>query len=187
MVPFGAADRSFISGIDFVFVSGYKNLPIMKYKIHLISLVAALLLSACGSSVRIYSDMDPSGRFDLYRTYSFMEFTEGNLETIPQMELERIRVAFARELEKRGLKFMESGGDVSVKIVVYHREALAAQFYRPYGYSYMERAISVDIYDNQDQKHVWHAAAVGELDYDPAERAENIPLIVAQIFEPYPG
>ena len=34
-----------------------------------------------------------------------MDFTEGNKKTITGMELERIRVAFARELEQRGLEF----------------------------------------------------------------------------------
>ena len=50
----------------------------------------------------------------------------------------------------------------------------------------MERAIAVDMYDNRTQKHVWHCAAVGELEYDSAERAEKLPVVVAEIFQRYP-
>ena len=102
------------------------------------------------------------------------------------MELERIRTAFARELEKRGLEYVDNQADVSVKITVYHREARDVYLYHPGSYNYMERALTVDIYDNQSRKHVWHGAAVGELEYDPGERAEELLVIVAKIFEHYP-
>jgi hypothetical protein len=149
--------------------------------------LSLLILSGCGSSVRIYSDIDDSGRFDQYASYDFLEFSEGNLKTISEMELERIRVAFARELESKGLKFAEKDGDVSVQITVYHREASQASYgYYPSMYNYMERAIAIDLYDNQTRKHVWHCAAVGELEYDPQQRASGLPELVASIFEKYP-
>jgi hypothetical protein len=144
------------------------------------------MLAGCSAPVRIYSDVDPSGSFGSYTTYSFLEFTEGNKKTITGMELERIRVAFARELEKYGLQFIEEGGDVSVQITVYHREGRDPYYYAPYRRTYMERAITIDMYDNRTRKHVWHGAAVGELVYDPATRAEKLPEVVASIFEKYP-
>lgn len=149
--------------------------------------LSMVFLSACGSSVRIYSDIDDGGRFDQYASYGFLEFSEGNKKTISGMELERIRVAFARELEGRGLKFAEKDGDVSVQITVYHREAAQASYgYYPSRYNYMERAVAIDLYDNQTRKHVWHCAAVGELEYDPQKRATGLPELVAKIFEKYP-
>jgi len=146
------------------------------------------MLSGCGPSVRIYSDTDDSVRFDQYTTYSFLDFTEGNKKTISEIELNRIRVAFAREIESRGLKFRENEkeGDVSVQITVFHRQAMDRDYYSPRRYVYMERALSVDFYDNQTLTHVWHCAAVGELDSDPSERAENLPIVVAKIFEKFP-
>ena len=158
----------------------------MKKSIIYISILIPLLLTGCGASVRTFSDVDPSVDFGQYDTYSFMDFTEGNKKTITGMELERIRVAFARELEKHGLSFVEEGGDVSVKITVYHREAMDRYYGYPGRYNYMERAIAVDMYDNRTWKHVWHGAAVGELDYDPRERAERLPLVAEKIFERYP-
>ncbi len=147
--------------------------------------ILSVVLSACGSSVRLYSDIDDSATFDQYTTYSFMEFSEGNKKTITDMELERIRVAFAKEIETRGLSFAEKDGDVSIKITVYHRQAAAGYGYSGV-YNYLERAIAVDMFDNQSMNHIWHCAAVGELEYDPDQRAAGLSEVVAKIFERYP-
>lgn len=145
-------------------------------------------LSACGPSVRIYSDQDESARFDQYATYSFLDFTEGNKETVSEIELKRIRTEFAKVIESKGLKFTEQerGGDVSVQITVYHRQAMDNYYGSPRRYVYMERALAVDFYDNHSLVHVWHGAAVGELVYDPGERAGELPRVIAKIFEKYP-
>ena len=149
-------------------------------------LASMIVLLGCGSSVRIFTDIDDAGQFEQYGSYSFLDFTEGNLETITGMELERIRVAIARELERRGLEYVEKDGDVSVKITVYHRQALDGFYRSSWRYNYLERALAVDVYDNVTRKHVWHGAAVGELVYDPQERAERLPEVAAMIFEKYP-
>jgi len=157
-------------------------------RITLLILIAGMsLLNGCGPAVRIYSDVDQSGDFNVYRTYNFLEFTEGNKKTISGMELERIRVAFAGELEKNGLVYAGEDADVSVQITVFHRESMDRYYYSPYRRNFMERAITVDMYDNQTRRHVWHCAAVGELVYDPGERAEQLPEVVATIFDKYPG
>ena len=114
-----------------------------------------------------------------------MDFSEGNKKTITGMELERIRVAFAKEIETRGLSFSDKDGDISIKITVYHRQATSGYGYSGV-YNYMERAIAVDMFDNQSMKHIWHCAAVGELEYNPDQRAAGLPELVARIFERYP-
>ena len=158
----------------------------MNSKILFPVLFAVGLLWACTAPIRVYTDVDESGTFDSYTTYSFMDFTEGNQKTITGMELERIRVAFAREIEQHGLRFVEENGDVFIQITVYHREATDRYYYYPGRYNYMERAIAVDLYDNQTLKHVWHGTAVGELENDPAKRGEELPGVVAKIFAEYP-
>ena len=89
------------------------------------------------------------------------------------------------KLNKKGLKFSDDRPDVTVQITVYHREALDRYYYYPTR-SYMERAIAVDFFDTHTKKHVWHAAAVGELTYDPAERSQDLPRVASAIFEKYP-
>jgi hypothetical protein len=144
------------------------------------------LLAGCGVPLRIYNDIDESGSFGSYGSYNFLDFTDGNKKTITDMELERIKVSFAREIEQKGLAFSENNPDVSLQITVYHRQATTGSCYDPYGYHYMERAIAVDMYDNHTLKHVWHCAAVGELDQDPQARAARLPELAAEIFKKYP-
>lgn len=143
-------------------------------------------LSGCGPSVRIYADKDDSAQFDQYATYDFLDFTEGNKKTISEIELKRIRNTFAREIESRGLKYSEKGGDVSVQLTVYHRQAMDHYYRSPRRYMYMERAIAIDFYDNRTRNHVWHCAAVGELVYNPTQRADELATVVAKIFERFP-
>lgn len=102
------------------------------------------------------------------------------------MELERIKVAFARELESRGLDFAARDGHLLVQITVYHREASMGIYHYPSRYRYMEQAVAIDLFDNATRKHVWHCAAVGDLEYDPQKRASGLPELVAKIFERYP-
>ena len=158
----------------------------MKQITLLLGAVALLVLNGCGSSMRIYADRDPEAQFDQYRTYSFLDFTEGNKKTIPGMELERIRVAMARELESRGLALLEKDGDVSVQITVYHRQGMDRYYWYYNRRVYMERAVTVDMYDNRNQRHVWHCAAVDELVYDPEKRAGELSQVAATIFSKYP-
>jgi len=172
-------------GTVFVFFKVELKGTVMIRNIIPLCILSIVLLSACGPSVRLYSDIDDSASFDQYTTYNFMDFSEGNLKTITGMELERIRVAFAREIETRGLSFAEVDGDVSVKITIYHRQAANAYGYSGV-YNHLERAISVDMYDNLSMNHIWHCAAVGELEYDPEQRAAGLPELVTRIFERYP-
>jgi len=172
-------------------------------------ITAAFLFSGCASSVRVFHDMDRSADFTQYATYNFLEWTEGNLKTINEIERERIRTAFGRELESHGFVYKKTGADVSVKITVYHREKnqmypsypyyyspfyspFYSYYYNPYYsmypriYNYMERAIAIDIYDNNAKKHIWHSAAVGELDYNPQKREERLPLIAEKMLKDLP-
>jgi len=151
-----------------------------------LAVVSAVILTSCASSVRIYTDLEDTAPFESYKTYTFLDFTDGNKKTITGMELERIRVAFAREMENRGFEFSEVSPDVTVQITVYHRQASDRSYYYYQTRSFMERAIALDMFDVRTQKHVWHAAAVGELNGDPANRAENFPKVATAIFEKYP-
>jgi len=171
----------------------------MNSRFFLAGIVATLLFfTGCGSSVRIFHDQDPAADFTKYSTYNFLAWSEGNLKTINEIERERMKVAVARELESRGLKFKAEGADVSVQITVYHREKKELYnsyypYYNPYYYrggpmvyNSLERAIAVDIYDNESRTLVWHSAAVGELEYNTQKREERMPEVVAKLFKDFP-
>lgn len=147
-----------------------------------------LLLHSCGNAFRVFHDQDPTVAFDQYSTYSFLDWTDGNLNVISGMELERIRTAVARELEKKGLEYQPDGADLKVKITVYFREKRdhSYSFYYPRSYNYIEQALAMDLFDAESKKHIWHSAVVGEVGKTPEIRAEKLPVQVAEMLEEFP-
>ena len=149
------------------------------------------MLTGCGNTFRVYQDRDPDVDFDNYKTYAFLDWTDGNKKTITGMELERIRAQFARELEKKGLSYQAEGADVQVKITVYFREASQPSpgyyyGYYPGSYRYIERALAVDIFESGTKKHIWHSAAVGAVASTPEKRAEELPGQVSEMLKTFP-
>ncbi len=147
------------------------------------------LLSGCGNSFRVYHDLDPTAAFEEYKTYSFLDWTEGNKKTITGIELERIRNSLARGIEAKGLKYQEEGADLKVQVTVYFREAKqwSYGYFYPGTYNFMERALAVDIFESSGKKHIWHGAAVGEVGRTPEDRAEELPEQVEKILASYPA
>lgn len=150
------------------------------------------MLTGCGNTFRVYHDMDPTAEFGNYKTYSFLDWTDGNKKTITGIELERIRAQFARELENKGLAYQEEEADVKVKITVYFREAKHPSYGYYYGYpsgsyNYIERALAVDLFEGATKKHIWHSAAVGEVGTTPKERAEELPGQVSEMLKELPS
>lgn len=149
-----------------------------------------LLLAGCGSSVRVFHDLDPDAAFDQYKTYSFLEWTDGNIRTISDMDRERMRVAIARELEAKGFAFKESDSDVKIQITVYFRNT-GRDYGHYYGFpgmgtNYMERTIAVDMFEGDSKKHIWHSAAIGNDSSDPQYWDTELPEIAMKLFEDYP-
>lgn len=169
----------------------------MKRVVFASALLLAMLMTGCAPALRVYHDLDSQTDFSAYKTFSFSDWTDGNKKTINQMELGRIRAAVQNEMESRGLKFVESGGDLKVAVTVYHREAVSGSSY-PYGYyyyygpysggnyHYIERAITVDLYDATSDKQIWHSAVVGEIERDPERRAADFPRAAELLFRDYP-
>ena len=152
--------------------------------------IILLLLSGCGSSVRVFHDLDPTASFDQYHTYSFLDWTDGNKRTVTEMERERIRVAIAREIEAKGFTFQQENADVKIQITVYFRNA-RRYYNHHYGFpgstnNYIERALTVDMFEGSSKKHIWHSAAIGDVAKTPQERAEELPEIAMKLFEDYP-
>jgi len=155
-------------------------------------------MTGCGNTFRVYHDLDPQADFKQYETYSFLDWTDGNKKTITDLELERIRAGFARELERMGLTYDADHADMEVKITVFFRKAeqpmyqyYGYPYYPPYPYyneyHYIERALTVDMYDSETQKQIWHSAAVGEVAKTPELRAKHLPKQVEKMLADFPA
>ncbi len=162
-----------------------------------VMILFSLFLVSCAPSLRVYHDLDANVDFSAYKTFSFTDWTEGNKKTISQMELQRIRDAVEAEMENKGMKYVDSGGDLSVAITVFHREAVQSYNY-PYGmysyygpvysrnYHFIERAVSLDMFETSANRQVWHSAVVGAVDMNPQRRAENMPKAAEKLLKDFP-
>lgn len=144
-------------------------------------------LTGCGNTFRVYNDIDTAANFNQYSTYSFLDWTDGNKKVITEMELERIRNTFAKELESKGLTYSADSSDVKVKITVYFREARYPYYgWYPSTYNYIERAFVLDIFESKTNKQIWHSVGVGEAGRTPEIRAEQLPRQAEKMFDAYP-
>jgi len=183
-------------------------------KIQFLYLAGMIALASC-SSISFNSDKDPDADFSQYKTLSYYGWADESSKVINDLEKKRIETAFADEFKKRGITFVEHGGDiiVSLYIVVDQKTGVTAynNYYGaggPYGYrgyygagwgwgmgygtttyseyDYMVGTLICDVFDFETKKLVWQGVVSGEIDQNPRTREQNIPRVVKEIMKRYP-
>jgi len=86
----------------------FKILPIV---------MIAVILSAC-SSIKVTTDYDKTVDFTQLKTFEYYGWAAESDKIINQLEKDRIEAAFGDEFKKRGLEYVESGGDMIVVLFV---------------------------------------------------------------------
>lgn len=186
----------------------------MKLKLIILSIITAFTLNAC-SSVKVVSDHDKTVDFTKYKTYEYYGWAENSDQILNQMDKERIEKAFAMEFSKRGMTYVQSGGDliVTLFIVTEQKQQTTATTtgmggmygyggYYGYGpgygwgggmstttyntYDYTVGTLVIDVYDEADKKLVYESSAAGEINQNPKNRDKSIPSAVAKIMFDYP-
>lgn len=148
---------------------------------------AALALGACattsGPSVRV--DADPSANLASYGSYSFFEPFGTDRSGYSTPLGNSVKQAVRREMDARGLRYVESGGDLLVNAGVKSSEktdistmpTMDPYFgyrggrYNPWvGYSqetivrqYTEGTLTIDLVDRARKQLVWSGAAFGRI------------------------
>jgi hypothetical protein len=140
----------------------------------LLAIVAAF--ASC-SGVKVLTDVDNTVDFSKYSTYSFLGWQEDSDKILNDMDKKRIHDAFMKEFDARGMKYVESGGDmdVSLFLVVDQKTSVSSYTnyygggygaYRRYGYGwgmgyanttytendYLEGTLVMDAFDGQSKK-----------------------------------
>ena len=172
---------------------------------------AALALGACattsGPTVRI--DADPTANMASYGTYSFFEPFGTDRSGAATPLGTTVKQALRREMDVRGLRYVESGGDLMVnagvkssdKTDVSTMPTMDPYFgyrggrYNPWvGYSqetivrqYTEGTLTIDLVDRARKQLVWSGAAFGRV----TDKVRNNPqgavdTAVREIFARYP-
>ena len=86
-----------------------------------------IILSSC-SGIKVTADYDKSVDFAKYKTFEYYGWAQESDKILNQLDKGRIEKAFSDEFHKRGLSYVESGGDlvVTLFIVVEEKTELTA-------------------------------------------------------------
>lgn len=172
---------------------------------------AALALGACattsGPKVRI--DADPTANMASYGTYSFFEPFGTDRSGAATPLGNAVKQAVRREMDIRGLRYVESGGDLLVNAAVKSSEKTDVSTmptmdpyfgyrggrYNPWvGYStetivsqYTEGTLTLDLVDRARKQLVWSGAAFGRVtDKVRKDPQGTVDTAVREIMARYP-
>ena len=182
-------------------------------KAFLLLLTIAALYSC--STLRVTHDYDRSVDFTQLKTFEFYGWAEESDKILNPLERDRIQAAFADEFRKRGLTYVETGGDMIVTLFVmtenktqYNATTTGMGYGGYYGYgprwgwgprysvgmatttvneyNYTVGTLVIDIYDAAKEKLIFESIGSGTVNENPQEREKNIPKVAAKMMEPYP-
>jgi len=181
----------------------------MKQRLFLF-LSIVLIISSC-SSIKVTADRDANADFTKYKTYSYLGWNENSTKLLNDFDKRRIEAAFASEFDKRGIKYVLSGGDIEVSLFLVTDQKTATtaytDYYRPYGgyyygyrwgwgggyatttyhqYDYTVGTLVCDVFDGKEKKLVWQSVGSGTIDDNVSTRDKSIIKAVEKIMSLYP-
>lgn len=170
---------------------------------------AALVITSCGSSLKVSSDYDKAANFSGYQTFNFY-----NLKTtgsVSQMNADRIANAIRAQLTAKGFRETSNNPDLMVNAVTVlkDKQSVSAStnyygyggMYRPYGYwggmgttgyttvstyDYKDGSLVIDIVDAKTNKVVWEGTGNKDIDKAPKNPEAAINEAVTKIMASFP-
>ncbi len=175
-------------------------------------LIVMLVATACSHKITVSYDYDKNADFSSYKTYSFYGWAKGSDQVINRFNQETIENAVAKELNDRGLKYVQEGGDLMVSLFVQFDKKQGVQAYTdhyaagPYAYrygpgwgwgygfstthyheyDYVVGTLVIDILDQQTKKLIWQGVGSKTVDEKPNNREYGIKKAVHMIMMKYP-
>ena len=86
-------------------------------RISILFVFSLLVLGGC-NSVKVTSDYDKSVDFSKYKTFEYYGWAKNSDQILNRFDKERLEAAFGKEFAKRGLKYVEEGGDLVVSLFI---------------------------------------------------------------------
>ena len=182
----------------------------MKILNYIILVTLLILVSAC-SSVKVVADMDQSVDFSKYETYSFLGWQDDSDKILNDFDKKRIRDAFIKEFEARGLKPVPENGDMAVSLFIVVDQKTSTTAYTNYygggygGYSryrggwgygyasttysesdYLEGTLVMDVFDGTSKNQVWQGIATSTVSENPDKREKTIPNKINALMKKFP-
>jgi hypothetical protein len=182
-------------------------------KLNVLLLLLSLIAITSCSSINVTSDYDKSTDFTKFKTYSYYGWAKESDKILNQFDKERIEKAMQDEFTKRGMTYVESGGDliVTLYIVTQEKQQTTATTtgmgggyggYYGYGpgyrwgggmatttyntYDYTVGTLVIDIYNAAKKELIFESVGKGTIQDNPQKREKNIPIVAAEMMKPYP-
>lgn len=168
------------------------------------------MLSSC-SSVKVVTDMDKTVDFSQFKTYSFLGWEKNSDELLTEFDKKRIKDAFASEFKSRGMKYVESEGDLDISLFVVVDQKTSTTAYTDYystgyrgyrryrggwgyGYAettysetdYLEGTIVMDVFDSGSKDQVWQGVVKSTVTENPQKRQKTIPRNIGALMSKFP-
>lgn len=179
--------------------------------IRLFSMLAIIMAMASCSTVKVVVDMDKTNDFSKYETYSFLGWQNNSDKILSEFDQKRIRDAFKNEFDKRGLKWVESKGDMDVTLFIVVDQKTTVTAYTDYygnrygGYNryrggwgygygtttynesdYLEGTLIMDVFDGKTKNQVWQGIATKTVNENPDKREKSIPTNIQALMRKFP-
>lgn len=169
----------------------------------------ALLLGACTTTPRVYSNADPQADFAGYSSFGFVERPGTDRGEYTSLLTGRLQHTTRQAMEARGYRYSDTAPDLLVNFnvstttrVESNPTMLGWGGYYPYRWGhygpwsgwhhdtvreYHEGTLNIDLVDAAQRRLVWEGMAVTRLGRDPhVQRNDTIDAAVAGIFERFP-
>jgi len=162
------------------------------------TLLVVFALSMFAVAFDIHTDYDKKADFSQYHTYSWLK-----VETSNPLWQDRIKDAVDPELQAKGWRKVDSGGDVALAAVgsaTNEREyttfydGLGGWRWRGFGpetttttvNTYKVGTLVVDMYDAKDHKLIWRGAATDTLSDKPEKNEKKLEKTISKMFDKFP-
>lgn len=172
---------------------------------------AVILLGACASTPKTFSNADPEADFSHYRTFGYFSTLSTDTAQYQSMVSSFLKVAVAQELDMRGLTYDEESPDIRVNFFINTQDKIKTRtvptmggdyygyrdpFYDPWGGyggyetrvdQYTEGTLNIDVVDAKTNKLVWEGSVVGRLsEKDVRNMEQTVDEAVGFVMDGFP-
>lgn len=96
-----------------------------KLILHIGALAGLVFMNSC-SSLKVYSDFDPTVDWTKYKTFEYYGWAEESDKILNDLDKRRFESAFGDEFKARGLEYVENDGDMVVTLFIVVEEKKGA-------------------------------------------------------------
>ena len=176
----------------------------------LLIITLSVLVASCGSTLKVTNDYDKSANFSTYNSFSI--YSVKTTGSVSKLNADRIVEAIKAEMISKGLKYVESNGDLTINAITIlkDKQSVTAStnyygyggLYRPYGYyggmgmgantsvstySYKDGSLTIEMVDTKTTKMVWQGIGNKEIDKASKDPDTAIKNAVKEIMAAYPA